>query len=178
MANKPEIIDEIEGLAVHCRPPIMEVGQRSSWLGDWCNDLAEFEIEAIRGACREWRQSGAIKFPTPGQLLPMVRKRASADRAADHNGPWRPLSDAEYGALGLREKIRHQQILAAEARRKAGPMWRNPPGGASIQRPKPGHVEPHEMSPAYRKWSEIASGHEAEAKRLRGYLRSVPVAAE
>ena len=53
MAEKSEIIDEIDALTVHCRPPPMEAGSRASWLRDWCEDLAKFPIEAIRLGIRE-----------------------------------------------------------------------------------------------------------------------------
>jgi hypothetical protein len=174
-----EIVDEIERLAVHCRPPLMQVEQRESWLRDWCDDLAGFEIEAIRSACREWRQSGAQKFPTPGQLLPMVRKRTAGPRAdGGALQPWRELSDGEYEALSLRDKIRHQRILAAEAYRKAGPMWRNGAGGANPAKPVKGHVAPDQMPDTWRYWTDIARSHDAEAQRLASYLHRQPMAAE
>ena len=73
MASKSEILPEIEALAVHCRPSLMTVEVRAIWLRDWCDDLAEFPIEAIRAGVRAYRHSGATKFPTPGQLVPMIR---------------------------------------------------------------------------------------------------------
>lgn len=179
MAQRTEIASEIEALAVHCRAPLMEVEQRTSWLRDWCNDLADFEIEAIRAGCREWRQSGATKFPTPGQFIPLVRKRINGPKTDPASiQPWRPIGDAEFDALSLRDKIRHHRILAAEARRKAGPMWRNPPAGASVAKPIKGHIPANDMPDDWRRWTEIASGHDAEAKRLSGYLRAQPLAAE
>lgn len=166
MANKPEIIDVIEGLTVHCRPPIMEASARASWLADWCSDLADFPIESIRLAVRDWRHSASGKFPTPGQLLPLVRSKLpieSKGRPQD----WAPLSDDEYRALPIRDKIRHQLILAHEAGCKAGPMWRNPEGGGKMSRPVDGRLMPEDMPPTHRHWTEVRASHMAEVKRLR-----------
>lgn len=164
MADKSEIIDEIEALAVHCRPPIMEPSARVSWLRDWCDDLASFPIEAVRGAVRKWRHSGATKFPTAGQFLPMIRESLPAE------GPrvdvWRPLSDAEYTNLSLRDKMRHHQILAHAAGRKAGPMWKQVQGN----RPTPGHIAAEDMPDTWRRWKQVEANHNAEAKRLREIL--------
>lgn len=165
MAEKSEIIDEIEALTVHCRPPIMEASARASWLTDWCEDLAEFRIEHIRLAIREWRQSGSAKFPTPGQLLPLIRSKMPV-KVEERISDWRPLTDDEYRALSVREKIRHQLILAHEAGCKAGPMWRNPEG-ANMARPVDGRVPLEEMPASYRHWREVEARHHAEAKRLR-----------
>lgn len=178
MADRSEIIDEIEALAVHCRPPIMEPAARASWLRDWCDDLAGFPISAVRLGCRAYRQSGQVKFPTAGQLLPMVRANLPVERAPPGaTEPWRPISDAEYEALSLREKIRHREVMAREARRKAGPMWKNPPEGASFKRPVRGHVRAEDMPEAWRIQSQIAAEHEEEARRLRSHLHRREAAA-
>lgn len=168
MATKSEIIDCIEALAVHCRPPLMTTEQRESWMRDWCDDLAQYPAETIASACRKWRHSGSNKFPTPGQLMPLVREIAPAD-----DGPkvevWRPLTDEEYRALSVREKIRHQLILAHQARCKAGPMYRNE-RGASVGRPMGERLSTEQMPETWHRWSRVAEGHEAEAKRLREIL--------
>lgn len=171
MADKSEIIDCIEALAVHCRPPLMEVEQRMLWLRDWCNDLAQFPLEAVANACRKWRHSGAVKFPTPGQLLPLVRDSLPGQKG-EQVQVWRELSDDEYAKLTLREKIRHRTIQAHEARLKAGPMFRNTSAGPGITKASGAHLQPDEMPPVWRKWNELADSHEAEAKRLREFLRS------
>jgi len=176
MADKSDIIDEIERLTVHCRPPIMEADLRAGWLADWCADLTEFPIEAIRLAIREWRHSGSNKFPTPGQLIPMVRGKLPPEKR-EREGDWRELSDDEYRALSVREKIRHQLILAHRAGAKAGPMWRNPENTANIRRPMPGHIPLEEMPGAYHHWKHVEAQHLAEAKRLREIINQ-PVAAE
>jgi hypothetical protein len=161
MANPTEIANEIEALAVHCRPSLMSVEARSLWVRDWCEDLGPFPIEAIRVACRKFRQSGAVKFPTPGQLMPMVRAEIEAPAPnAEPVQVWGPISDLAYDALGLPEKIRHQRLLAHQARRKAGPMWLNGrPAG------------PDELPERWHEWTKRAENHEAEATRLSGYLR-------
>lgn len=178
MASKPEIINEIEGLTVHCRPPLMEADSRAGWLRDWCDDLAEFPIEFIRAAIRDWRQGGNTKFPTPGQILPLIRAKVPVGKTGQGPEPWRPLDDAEYAALSLREKIRHQLIQASEARRKAGPMFKNTSGVGKMRHARGIHLRPEEMPDTWRRWTGIAEQHEAEAQRLRGYLHAKPMAAE
>lgn len=177
MADKTEIADAIEALALHCRPPLMAVDQRLLWLRDWCTDLAEFPIEAVQAACRKWRHSAAAKFPTPGQLLPLVRESLPAEKTGAVE-VWRELSDSEYRALTVREKIRHCTILAHEARIKAGPMLVNTTLRGS-SRISGKHLTSEEMPDTWRRWTAIAEGHEAEAKRLREILRTpMSVAAE
>lgn len=167
MASKAEIIDAIEALAVHCRPPLMSIDQRALWMTDWCNDLAQFPIDAIAGGCRSWRHSGETKFPTAGKLLPLIRG-AMPSAPSERVEVWRELSDSEYANLTVREKIRHRTILAHEARLKAGPMYRNT---TNMTKPRDGSLSAEEMPGTWRHWSQIAEGHEAEAKRLREVLR-------
>lgn len=159
MAEKAEIVDAIEALAVHCRPPLMEVEQRTSWMRDWISDLVQFPIEAVTNGCRKWRHSGATKFPTPGQLVPMIRASLPAEKV-EAVQPWRPLGDAEYQALTLAEKIRHHEILAHESSRKAGPMWRD-------GRP----LTLDQMSPDYHEHMARSKNHHAEVKRLREFMK-------
>lgn len=159
MAEKTEIVDAIEALGVHCRPPLMEVEQRTSWMRDWISDLVQFPIEAITNGCRKWRHSGATKFPTAGQLLPLIRASMPAEKV-EAVQQWRPLSDSEYEALSLSEKIRHHQILAHESSLKAGPMWRDG---------RPLHMD--QMSPDYHEHMTRSRHHSAEVKRLREYMK-------
>jgi len=143
-------------------------------MADWCNDLAQFPVDAIAAGCRAWRHSGETKFPTAGRLLPLVRA-AMPSAPSERVEVWRELSDAEYANLSVREKIRHRTILAHEARSKAGPMYRNTTGGMS--KPTDGRLTPEEMPGTWRHWSQIAEGHEAEAQRLREVLRRPAYAA-
>ena len=176
-ASKAEILAQIEALAVHCRPPLMSVEQRELWLRDWCADLAEFPIEAIHSACRKWRHSGAIKFPTPGQLLPLVREGVPGPKG-EKAEPWRPATQEEYAAMSLREKIREHRIQAHEARCKAGPMFKNHEG-STMGRPKGTHLPAEEMPSTWRRWTDEAERHDREAKRLTEILhRKQPMAAE
>lgn len=170
MAQRTEIAAEIEALSVHCRPPIMEVEQRASWTRDWCNDLAEFPIEAIRIACRKWRLSGATKFPTPGQLLPSIRESLPSEKQ-EVLREWAPATEDDYRAMSLRDKIREHQILAQQAYRKAGPMFRNTSAGAGLSKASGIHLTVDEMPETYRHWVAQAEQHTAEATRLRAYLR-------
>jgi hypothetical protein len=169
MASRTEIINEIEALEAHCRAPLMAAEAKGRWLQDWCSDLAEFPIDTIRAAIRDYRQSGATKFPTPGGLLPSIRAKLPLERKGDIPREWAPISEAEYDELSLREKIRHHLISASAARRKAGPMWRNPPG-STLKKPMSGHIQRQDMPEAWRIHSALAERHEAEARRLRAIL--------
>jgi len=168
MANKPEILNEIEALSVHCRPPLMEANQRTSWLTDWCSDLADFPIEAIRIACRKWRLSGSTKFPTPGQLMPLVRENLPAEKTEKLTA-WRPATEDEYRTMTLREKIREHQILSHEAFTKAGPMFKNA-AGASMWKAAGRRLNPEDMPDEHRRWVAEGEYHGTRAKELREKL--------
>jgi hypothetical protein len=159
MAQAAEIISEIEALAVHCRLPILSAEQKMAWMRDWCSDLADFDGDNIRAAFRDWRHSGAVKFPTPGQILPAIRAKIGKTDAVREDG-WRELTDAEYDALELPAKERHHLIMANHCEVRAGPMWRNK---------KP--LRPDQMSPEWHALRARAANHRAEAKRLRGFYR-------
>jgi hypothetical protein len=171
MADKTEILDAIEALAVHCRPPMMEISARALWLRDWCADLAEFPLDAIATACRKWRHSGATKFPTPGQLLPLVRDSLPVEKTGEVR-VWSPASQSEFAAMSVRDKIRELTILAHEQRTKAGPMFRNTTAPGSLAKVSGKHLEPHELPLAYRVHTEEAERLEAEIGRLRKILRT------
>jgi hypothetical protein len=158
MASPAEITDEIERLAAHCRPPLMDVNQRVLWLEDWCSDLKSFPIEAIRAACTKWRHGEDRKFPTAGQMrgLCMANTPGKPTPSGLYE-PWRELSDAEYEALGLNNKIRHHEILAAEAGRKAGPF--------RLDAPEPARPEAHAVC------RPRQQAHHDEAARLRSRKR-------
>lgn len=178
MAEKAEIMDAIEALEAHCRAPLMAIDTRKAWLNDWCADLAQFPIDAVQAACRKWRHSGAIKFPTPGQLLPLVKDALPVEKT----GPvrvWRPATPDEFRAMSVRDKIHEHTILAHKARLKAGPMFRNTTPAGSLAKVSGKHLEPHELSAEYHAFTAEAERHEAEAKRLRQHLRTpYAVAAE
>jgi hypothetical protein len=103
--------------------------------------------------------------------LPLVKASLPAEQTPDE-GPWRPLSEPEYDALSLRAKIRHQLILASDARSKAGPMFRNTQ--SVMARAGGEHIQASDMPDTWRRWTDIARGHEAEAARLRSYLHAKP----
>lgn len=160
MAERHEIIDALEGLAVHCRLPLMSVDDRSRWMADWCADLREYPIDSIRTACQRWRHGDNTKFPIIGQFLPLVRA-VTAKPKVETWGEWKPLSDEAYEALSLDDKIRHHQIMAVEARKKAGAQWAN---GAP--------VAAEDMPERWHGWRAKAANHDAEAKRLMAYRKS------
>ena len=163
MADKGEIIDAIEGLAVHCRPPLMSVEDKARWMRDWAEDLSEFPIEAILGATKKWRMSGNTKFPTAGQFMPMLRQLIPSDREGS-SGPWYEAGPEEYEAMTLREKIREQKIRASVAGGKAKQMFRNTsvPGRFSGV-----HIRAEDMPESHHRWRQIEVDHLREAKRLR-----------
>ena len=161
MADRLDIANALESLAVHCRPPLMSVEDRSRWMVDWCSDLASFPIEAIKLACTRWRQSENTRFPTPGQLLPMVRAVLPAKGEGPKVEAWRPISDDEYRQLPIREKIRHLQIVRSELMTNAGPMIKNE--GSFKGR----HLTPDEMPPKWHDAKARAAVIDAEINRLR-----------
>lgn len=153
MAEPSEIIDALEALAIHCRAPLMDVESRARWMRDWCEDLKQFPGDAIRAATARWRQGESGKFPTPGQLLPLVR---AASPQAPQAGvidtrAWFWPSEEELAGMTLRERKRQFTIMAVEARGKAGPM--NDAG----EHPRP-------------EWLIKARNYDAEAKHLAGII--------
>jgi hypothetical protein len=168
MADQAEILDALESLAVHCRPPLMSVEDRGRWMADWCNDLAEFPAHAIQTACQRWRMGTNPKFPMAGQFLPLVRSvnaRGAVDPEAKAKA-WEPATEAEYQAMSLSRKIEEHTLLAMREDRLAGPMWGN---GAPIPL--------EDMPPAYHEHKARAKNHRAEAARLREKLSSYQGAA-
>jgi hypothetical protein len=162
MATPEEISDCINGLAVHCRTSVMTPLERGSWLRDWCVDLRDYPIEAIRRGCQQWRSTATrAGFPMLSELRPLI------DAANISKGPaacakvWRPLDDGEYAALPIRAKIEHRMILAMDCRHRAGPQWSG--GSPTLAADMP------------QRWHDLraeADRHEAEAGRLREQLSS------
>lgn len=166
MAERHEIAEEIEALAVHCRPPLMSVEDRSRWTADWCEDLREFSIDAIQHACRKWRMGSNPKFPMLGQLVALIKAADHQAARGDKPKAWAPISDAEYASLTLREKIRHHQILAHASRTAGGPMWTEGQKGRALTR--------EEMPPKWHEAQRRYEAHMAEVKRLRGLMKPDP----
>ena len=170
-SDRIEIVRELRALEKFCAFPSGMSGEdRERYLKDYLADIQEYPLDAIRNACAEWRRSGSVKFPTSGALIPIIRRFVVQERPQGAE-PWRELADDEYSTLTVREKIRHHQILAHEARRKAGPMFRNTTRGGPITKTSGQHIPAEEMPDIWRRWNKIAENHEAEAKRLRGHLR-------
>jgi len=160
MASKAHVVNEIEALENHFMRPVRQPDQQERWMRDYIEDLKEFPDETVTTACKRWRQSGAPRFPTSGQLRTICVQIAPVG-GGDKVEPWRPVSDEEYSRMTLREKIRHHSILAHEARGKAGPMWKS---GR--------HMMPEDMPATWRNWRERASNHDAEVMRLRAFLKT------
>ena len=105
----------------------------------------------------------------------MVRAKIPAETGLKPER-WRDLSEGEYQQLSIREKIRHQKILAHEAAVKAGPMWRNRGTDATFARPVDGRVSADDMPGTFHHWKAIEAGHYAEARRLADIIRDREVA--
>lgn len=160
MASTEEIAEEIESLAIHFRPPIMDNAARSRWLEDWCSDLSEYPIQAIKTAVRRWREGTNPKFPLLGQFLPLVKAvNFSGKGPSGGDVAWRRATPEEYHAMSIREKIRHHQIMAMTLRRQAGPMW----AGKR-------HIAADRMPRAWHDLQTAAKQQESHAAKLREQL--------
>lgn len=158
-SHRIEVASEIKALEKFCAFPASLVGEeRERFMRDYLADIEQFPIEAIRLACAEWRRSGVTKFPTSGQLIPLIRKHLAEEKLAPLR-EWRPISEEEYEAMSLREKIRHRLILAHEARVTASTHTHGWDRNINT------------APPAYRHWIDVAAGHDKEAMRLGTFLR-------
>lgn len=166
MASRDEIMEEIEALEAHCRAPLMTVNVRSKWLSDWCADLGNYPFEAVQGAFRDWRQGPSTKFPTPGQIIPMVKaKLRKPEDATAKAVKWEPLTSANYHEASIHDKMKHHRIMAERARFDAGPMYRSgTTWGSGV------HLEPSEMSDRWRAYRRSADDHAHQANELRKKL--------
>jgi hypothetical protein len=161
MASFDEISEAINDLARHCRLPIMSEDQRAGWLRDWCTDLKAYPAEAVRHGCQQWRRTATKEaFPKFSELRPLIEAVVTRSQVGEKIEAWRRLSEGDYRALTLREKVRYQLALAADLRREAGPQW----GGG---RPKLAE----DMPPVWHSLRAEAAVAEAEAKRLGEVLR-------
>lgn len=160
MATRNEIVEALERLETHCRAPLMSIEARTGWMRDWCDDLKDCDVADVNAACQKWRNGDERKFPLPGQLKAVIRSlRPQRTDSDNQGGAWRELTDAEYQALTIREKIRYHQICVQQCLRKAGPMW-------SAGR----HREMADMPQSFHDWRAKASNHGEEARRLQGKL--------
>lgn len=168
MATKDEIVEAIEGLAIHCRTPIFDENERVRWLMDWCSDLGPFPAKAINQAAGEWRRSGQAKFPTPGQLIPLVAKYAPPSKSSYKPTPvrfWEWPSDDEYFSMSISEKIKAHTIMAHDLRSKAGPMFRQRENEPSV------HLSLDEMPPKWHTLQREAKFHDGKVSELRKRLK-------
>lgn len=166
-SDRIEIVKELRALEQFCTFKAVRSGEEQErYMLDYLADIQDFPLDAIRRACAEWRRSGVTKFPSSGQLIPLIRKNI-VEQKPEPDREWRPISDAEYEALNLREKIRHRMVLAREARITASTHTHGWDRNVTT------------APPTYRHWIDVAASHEAEAQRLRGIInRSQSVAAE
>lgn len=155
-----EIVKELRALEQFCTFKAVRTGdEQERYMLDYLADIQMFPLEAIRKACAEWRTSGSTKFPTSGQLIPLIRKHTPQE-TAPKNHEWRPISEEEYEAMSLSEKIRHRLILAREARVTASTKTHGWDRNITT------------APPAYKHWQDVAEGHEREAQKLRGFMRN------
>ena len=168
MATQSEVVDAIEGLALHARPPIMDEDARTRWLMDWCQDLGGYPVGAIQQAVGEWRRSGSGKFPTPGQIIPLVAKYAPPSKSSYKPPPvrfWEWPSDDEYFSMSISEKIKAHTIMAHDLRSKAGPMFRQRENEPSV------HLSLDEMPPKWHTLQREAKFHDGKVSELRKRLK-------
>lgn len=62
-------MDEITALASHYPARKLAAAEKSRWLADYAETLADVDMLDVRIACRLWRESDEKRMPTPGQLL-------------------------------------------------------------------------------------------------------------
>lgn len=157
--NQEVICAEINALSSHYLTTTKSPDDHARWLIDFATDLGDLTPEQVRRACAAWRTSDAKKFPTPGQLrktAPLLHVEALPAPRAE---PWRPISNGEYQALTIIQKIRHHRSSIGHALDRAGPMWRDG---------KP--VGPEELPASWHEWRQRARNHADEAGRLQTIL--------
>jgi len=137
---------------------------------DYADDLGDLGAEAVERACRSWRQSDAKRFPTPGQLSKLAEPIAKAALRGPAPETWREITDAQYAALSLEDKIWHREKLADEASAKAASLWRRLPETKEGKPPSFVHFE-SSLPAEWARWRRVQVGHLAEAKRLRDSLK-------
>ena len=161
MASFDEISEAINDLARHCRLPIMSEDQRAGWLRDWCTDLKAYPAEAVRHGCQQWRRTATKEaFPKFSELRPLIEAVVTRSQVGEKIEAWRRLSEGDYRALTLREKVRYLTVLAIDLRKEAGPQWGG--GGPKLA---------EEMPPVWHSLRAEADEADSEAKRLGEVLR-------
>lgn len=71
-ATTMEIATELEALALHYPVLRRTPEEQRIVVRQWAEDLADYPLDLIAEACRQWRNSDAERFPTPGQLKKLV----------------------------------------------------------------------------------------------------------
>lgn len=103
---------------------------------------------------------------SPEERLPLPGVEPQGGRAIRR----RPATEEEYPRLTLREKINHHLDSAHIAYMEAGPMWRNKSGYATVLSLAGRPASKAEMTDRWHDLVARAKNHEAEAKRLKGFL--------
>jgi hypothetical protein len=71
-ATAMQIGEALERLALHY-PVLRRTDQENDLAArDWADDMADCPVDLIAEACRLWRNTGAERFPTPGQLKALI----------------------------------------------------------------------------------------------------------
>ncbi len=89
-AAEQDIWNEIKGLLNRYQNAIPNVSESElcKFRNDWCFDLAEYPLSAIKSACAHWRQNPElVKFPPRGMgdLKPHLEKSLSKYRQTMFN---------------------------------------------------------------------------------------------
>jgi hypothetical protein len=134
----------------------MNAGEWAAWWADYTDALGDLTETALELGMREWVRRPDSRFmPKPGEL----RELALATRPAAPTvfrgpapTPWRPLTDEQFDALSLHDKIWNHERMAQHERELAGPQT----------------DAPSEMSAKWHAHRARSANHSAEARRLRG----------
>lgn len=115
-------------------PPAM----RQAQIEDWLEDVTEFSIEHVEGACREWRRSGQRRpLPSDIRTLAIAEQRRAVERAEMRALPplrpitrpktrncWEPGYYARYNEpwflnlpLETQRRFKEEDLARAEAHR-------------------------------------------------------------
>lgn len=156
---RTDIVAELEALSEHYPKPRRDAAAQARFLADYVTDLNRFTPAEVKTACAKWRALESQRFPTPGQLAAICVKGQGGH--AERFEKWRPLSDEEYDALSLSDKIRHHRILADRVWDEAGPIRR---------RVGSRNIADLRQDPDWRELERRGADHLAEASRLQSYL--------
>jgi len=159
MASRTDILTELNALSAHYMRIVRSPEEQERILSDYADDLKAFDLDAIKNGCRSWRQSSAQRFPTPGQLIPMIRANMR-QQTGPRPAAWKPCTTEEYEAMPPYEQIRELQCRMEAI---------NP--GPQFSQVQQRHLDASEMPEEWHKARQRIATYAAEIKRIRMNLR-------